>query len=388
MEDMGRPGVTGTLIKKYKDIAENQDEVKKSSFKTDKEIETLFLRQLQARIKNKSILFKSQSDVSADLAAAYATQLYRRNRKLNSEGPNPNYTKASIDAYNTVTELISKGEAQFEVISGATDKDITNWQTKTKGEENQKKDLKGRTFFGYFVPGPHNPTIDPLSRSTSGKNDILEKVIANPQIISEEPLVSAKFLLTQIDNLNKGMVVTIPKIYYTLSKDLPSLGTPREIFFKQLQSIDEKIEIKENTDFREGWLKQTDDPEAKKLIRKIDDINTAVQSYEIVFNNGASNPKYMSPRIKKVIVPKSVEEQINQPPEALTEEQNTLNSLFKESNGLFNPNDYAVRVNKNGKRSLTLNTIYNEGVDWLIENGSDYGWYYDANTGVFMDRGF
>ena len=184
------------------------------------------------------------------------------------------------------------------------------------------------------------------------------------------------------------MVVTIPKIYYTISKDVPALGTAREIFFKQLQSIDEKIEIKENTDFREGWLKQTDDPEAKKLIRKIDDINTAVQSYEIVFNNGASNPKYMSPRIKKVIVPKSVEEQINQPPEALTEEQNTLNSLFKESNGLFNPNDYAVRVNKNGKRSLTLNTIYNEGVDWLIENGSDYGWYYDANTGVFMERGF
>ena len=84
----------------------------------------------------------------------------------------------------------------------------------------------------------------------------------------------------------------------------------------------------------------------------------------------------MTRRVQKAIIPKRPEE-IN------TEINPIIQSLGTESGGLVTPENFIYSEDKKGVASISISE-YNEGVEWMIDNGDDYGWYYNIETGTFM----
>ena len=376
--DFNHPYVTKELREDFFKTAEAQTKAREEAFMTDKAVLDTFDTKLKNQITTDAVI-SPKTHQSYKPAAAAAMKMYRRLRTKYAKTMDP--AAASQTAWTEVNKRIEEGTGVFTIVEGVTNDKIRGWTVKEgadpqeqKAHENRKKALENAKFYGAFVSGPHDSAFNFEANNHTTVISIKGDVITNPMIIDTKPLVALDLLDSQARNLNEGRPIDIPEIYRELSKEMPGLGTAWEIMQRQWKAAGIEVNLKE--DWRTPWLKNSTDPSGEKLLKNINSIEGLAQANEILFNNGSENPKYMTRRVQKAIIPKRPEE-IN------TEINPIIQSLGTESDGLVTPENFIYSEDKKGVASISISE-YNEGVEWMIDNGDDYGWYYNIETGTFM----
>ena len=370
--DFNHPYITKELREEFFTIAEDQTKIREEAFLPDTEVKNSFEDTLKNNITKDNVL-SPKTHQSYRPATAAAMNMYRRLRTKYAKTMDP--AKASEQAYAEVNKRIAEGTGVFAIVIGAEDKDISSWDPKKDTPEAKRAEkLKGSTFYGAFVSGPHENAFEFEANNHTSYISIQGLVYTNPMIIDTKPLVPIELLDSQAKNLNEGRAVAIPGIYRELSRQMPGLGTAWEIMQRQWKAAGVEVNLKE--DWRTPWLKNSNDPSGKKLLNNINSIEGLAQANEILFNKGSDNPKYMTRRVKKAIIPE-------RPQEINTEINPIIQSLGAESDGLVTPENFIYSEDKKGVASISISE-YNEGVEWMIDNGDDYGWYYNIETGTFM----
>ena len=376
--DFNHPYITKELRDEFFDIAKDQTRIREEAFMTDQAVLDTFDTKLKNQITTDAVI-SPKTHQSYKPAAAAAMKMYRRLRTKYAKTMDP--ATASQNAWTEVNKRIEEGTGIFTIVEGVSNKKIQGWTVKEgadpqeqKAHENRKKALENAKFYGAFVSGPHDSAFNFEANNHTTVISIKGDVITNPMIIDTKPLVALDLLDSQARNLNEGRPIDIPEIYRELSKEMPGLGTPWEIMQRQWKAAGIEVNLKE--DWRTPWLKSSTDPSGKKLLKNINSIEGLAQANEILFNKGSENPKYMTRRVQKAIIPKRPEE-IN------TEINPIIQSLGTESGGLVTPENFIYSEDKKGVASISISE-YNEGVEWMIDNGDDYGWYYNIETGTFM----
>ena len=376
--DFNHPYVTQKLREDFFETAQAQTKAREEAFMTDDDVKGSFETKLKNQITTDAVI-SPKTHQSYRPATAAAMKMYRRLRTKYAKTMDA--ATASQNAWTEVNKRIEEGTGVFTIVEGVENDKIKGWTVKEgadaqeqKAHENRKSKLENAKFYGAFVSGPHDSAFNFEANNHTTVISIKGDVITNPMIIDTKPLVPLDLLDSQARNLNEGRPIDIPEIYRELSKEMPGLGTAWEIMQRQWKAAGIEVNLKE--DWRTPWLQNSTDSSGEKLLKNINSIEGLAQANEILFNNGSENPKYMTRRVQKAIIPKRPEE-IN------TEINPIIQSLGTESDGLVTPENFIYSEDKKGVASISISK-YNEGVEWMIDNGDDYGWYYNIETGTFM----
>jgi len=352
--------------KYYLDLIEDNEEAARGSFQSDKLSEADFKSQLKSALGEEQVL-GNDSVLTLNLAHQEAIKMFNQQRYSLRKYSGKDAGTASKEAYDYVMKLILDGDKIFEVVDGMTDKTIK-----------MDSPLKNKTFFKSFVP--QSMYKRGYTANLTPQNDYINSVKEVQQdktVIDKKPLVSENKLRQEAIAYENGKGVNIPAIYYDLSKADPSLGTPEQLFLRQLATLEPPIKVNpKGEDWRAKWASDSTDPSAKKLIQKIDGLDGVVRTYEIIYNNGASNPKYMSNRTQKLIIPG-----YNEAPAPVVASNPIMSQLSQVSGGMVNDETFQFVENKEGKPELI--PFSPEATNWLIDNGADYGWYFNYESGNF-----
>ena len=348
--------------KYYLDILSQFEEAQGAYNMSDKEVENTFNVLLKGSL-GAELTVGTDASLTLTIAKNHAYNMYLRKRSnlLRYSNNKLSPQEASNQAYDFVRQQILAKEGDFEVVDGIRDKSIPS-----------DSPLKKSTFFKAFIPSSfHSKGFNTEQLDFDGFSKVIQEVVTNKDIVTEKPLVDPSVLRARAKAANQGRGVSIPPIYYELAK-IPGLGTPIEIFNKQLGTLEPKIQISTD-DWRQKWAKEGTDSNGLKLIEKIDSIDGAARTYEILYKNGASNPQYMSPRTQRYLIPET-------PQETKTQIPDVLRPLIRDSQGALSTSN--VKFKGDGV-SATL--VANDDIsrNWLIDNGKDYGWYFNTDTGNF-----
>lgn len=352
--------------KYYFDLIKENETAARGSFQSDKISKDDFKSQLKTALGEEQVL-GNDAVLTLNQALHYANSQYLQKRYSLRKYGGKDAGTASKEAYDYVMKLILDGEGKFEVVNGRKDTSIKN-----------DSPLKQATFFKEFVPQSmykrgYTANLTPQNNYINSVKEVQQ----DKTVIDKKPLVSENKLRQEAIAYENGKGVDIPAIYYDLHKADPSLGTPEQIFLRQLATLEPPIKVNpKGEDWRSKWASDSTDPSGEKLIQKIDSLDGVARTYEIIYNNGASNPKYMSNRTQKLIIPG-----YNEAPAPVVASNPIMSKLSQVSGGMVNDETFQFVENKEGKPELI--PFSPEATNWLIDNGADYGWYFNYESGNF-----
>lgn len=270
---------------------------------------------------------------------------------------------ATQEAYQAVLKEILDGTAggKYEVVDGKS-VDVP-----------MGSPLKDAIYFKYFIPESfHKRGVTPNTSDIDTYQKTIQEVYADPSVLTARPLVDKNKLRAEALAYNQGKGVDIPSIYYDIAKLQKT--TPLKVFLQQLGTLEPPIKVNpDQKDFREDWVKDAQDPKGLELIKKIDSIDGALRTYEVIYNDGANNPNFMTPRTQRLIIPSEPTTEADKVPDV-------LKPLIRNSQGALTSENIQFKA-KEGERFLIPSD--DNSRNWLIENGRDYGWVFDIDTGNF-----
>tara|TARA_R100000655_G_scaffold5755_6_gene17338 strand:+ start:4029 stop:6524 length:2496 start_codon:yes stop_codon:yes gene_type:complete len=345
----------------YMDLINQNEKLREATGRSDKQVSQGFLNLLKTSLEQEQVL---GTDFAFTLqpALAEANKQFAERRFNNLRYRGMNASEATIEAHQYVQEKILSKEQEFAVVNGKRDPSI---------KENSP--LKKAIFFKNYV----SPEMYVRGYTSNTSDHVryqqnIKEINKNPKLISEKLYYPEDRLRAQVEAYSQGKSIEIPQIYYDISRQLRI--SPLEVFKKQIKALDPNIKFtNESEDFRDKWRKDTNDPQGLELIKKIDSLDGALRAYEVIYNDGANNPRFMSPRTQRLIIPSEPTKDIENVPDV-------LKSLIQDSKGAVTSKNIQFKA-KEGDRFLIPSD--DNSRNWLIENGRDYGWVFDIDTGNF-----
>ena len=370
VSDVKNSNVNWETRKKYMTVAEEMAEVRSKSGMSRKEIEESFNQALRTTSKHGSTI--TTPHYSVGITTTKAMMMFEKLEQKDGYD--------STSAMAEVLARIDKEEGIFSLV------DLKN----APSGQNQR-------YFAHATPGNH---ANALQTSTGiDVDETLKRVQENEAIFDEELLLPESYYEEQAENLKYGRPVRVDNILNSIAATNPTkYGSGLDLLKRQFKKGNYKGSF--SPDFRAKYFKDAGDPTAKRLVEKIRSIEDAAKVHKIIYNNGASDPKYFSQRVRKVV---------NNTPATPVKLGNGLD-VFTDSDGnigtdptgqplIFSDSTAKAVQSAFGKsegkanpiemKSTSPNTFLATGNtrEYLLNNNGEDDIYYDFNIGSFTHDG-
>ena len=370
VSDVKNSNVNWETRKKYMTVAEEMAEVRSKSGMSRKEIEEAFNQALRTTSKHGSTI--STPHYSVGITTTKAMMMFEKLEQQDGYD--------STSAMAEVLARIDKEEGIFSLV------DLKN----APSGQNQR-------CFAHATPGNH---ANALQTSTGiDVDETLKRIQENEAIFDEELLLPESYYEEQAENLKYGRPVRVDNILNSIAATNPKkYGSGLDLLKRQFKTGGYKGSFR--PDFRAKYFKDAGDPSAKRLVEKIRSIEDAAKVHKIIYNNGASDPKYFSQRVRKTInntpatpvqlgngldVFTDLDGNIGTDPtgKPLIFSDSTakaVQSAFGKSEGKANP----IEMKSTGPNTFLATGTTRE---YLLNNNGEDDIYYDFNIGSFTHDG-
>jgi len=274
-EDLKGPFVPQALKSKHwKKATENEAIFKAAKIKQN--IKPALKTALRNALKLESLDSKSHSSLEQ---ALYHAETEFREQLLNDV--------TAKDALQNVIDDIKKGIGKFSVVNPGD-----------KGADPLM------SFFGSFVPGSHQNAAKVTPTATTDERiRVIDKVDADPNILTKELLIHPERLTEIRDAIANGKSYRLPEICFDLSQADPErFGSPLDVWHTQLKAADlDSLGLKiEN--FSETLFRDTDEPLGKKMLKNLKTKADLRKVLQTTYNpSSVRDPRYMSPNVVKAM---------------------------------------------------------------------------------------